>query len=146
MHRPPRQQTRGQSRADRRGAAADAAPSVFPDRSGQGFGERRLLMIKGYAATEPKGTLKPFEYDPGPLGETQVEIKVEYCGLCHSDLSMLDNEWGTSQYPLIAGHEIIGTVAAMGPYAKGLTVGQRAGLGWLADSCLTCEWCKSGNH
>ena len=59
---------------------------------------------------------------------------------------MLDNEWGISQYPLIAGHEIIGTVAAMGPHAKGLTVGQRVGLGWFADSCLTCEWCKSGNH
>jgi len=103
-------------------------------------------MIKGYAATEPKGTLKPFAYDPGPLGETQVEIKVEYCGLCHSDLSMLDNEWGTSQYPLIPGHEIIGTVAAMGPHAKGLMVGQRVGVGWFADSCLTCEWCKSGNH
>jgi len=103
-------------------------------------------MIKGYAATEPKGTLKPFAYDPGPLGDAQVEIKVEYCGLCHSDLSMLDNELGTSQYPLIAGHEIIGTVAALGPHAQGLTVGQRAGLGWFADSCLTCEWCKSGNH
>ncbi len=103
-------------------------------------------MIKGYAATEPKGALQPFAYDPGPLGDAQVEIKVEYCGLCHSDLSMLDNELGTSQYPLIAGHEIIGTVAALGPHAQGLTVGQRAGLGWFADSCLTCEWCKSGNH
>ena len=95
-------------------------------------------MIKGFAATEPKGTLKPFAYDPGPLRDAQVEIKVEYCGLCHSDLSMLDNEWGFSQYPLIAGHEIIGTIAALGPYAKGLTVGQRVGLGWFADSCLTC--------
>jgi alcohol/geraniol dehydrogenase (NADP+) len=103
-------------------------------------------MIKGYAATEPGGTLKPVEFDPGPLGENQVEIEVEYCGLCHSDLSMLDNEWGISQYPLVAGHEIIGTVAALGPYAKGFTVGQRVGLGWFADSCLTCEWCKSGNH
>ena len=72
-------------------------------------------MIKGYAATEPGGPLKPFEFDPGPLGDNQVEIKVEYCGLCHSDLSMLDNEWGISQYPLVAGHEIIGTIAAMGP-------------------------------
>ena len=103
-------------------------------------------MIKGYAATGPGGKLQPFEYDPGPLGANQVEIKVEYCGVCHSDLSMLDNEWGVSQYPLIAGHEIIGTVVALGPYAKGLTLGQRVGLGWFADSCLTCEWCKSGNH
>ncbi len=103
-------------------------------------------MSKGYAVTEPRGTLQPLEFDPGPLGDTEVEIKVEYCGLCHSDLSMVDNEWGISQYPLIPGHEIVGSVAAMGPHAKGLTVGQRVGLGWFADSCLTCEWCKSGNH
>jgi uncharacterized zinc-type alcohol dehydrogenase-like protein len=103
-------------------------------------------MFKGYAATEPGGKLTPFEFDPGPLKDNQVEIKVEYCGLCHSDLSMLDNEWGMSQYPLIPGHEIIGTIAALGPNARGLTVGQRVGVGWFADSCLTCEWCKSGNH
>lgn len=103
-------------------------------------------MIKGYAATKPGGSLEPFEFDPGPLGDNQVEIKVEYCGLCHSDLSMLANAWGVSQYPLIPGHEIVGTVAAMGPHAEGLTLGQRVGLGWFADSCLTCEWCKSGNH
>jgi uncharacterized zinc-type alcohol dehydrogenase-like protein len=103
-------------------------------------------MITGYAATKPGGTLKPFEFDPGPLGDTEVEIKVEYCGLCHSDLSMVDNEWGMSQYPLIPGHEIIGTVAAKGPRAQGVALGQRVGLGWFADSCLSCEWCKSGNH
>ncbi len=103
-------------------------------------------MIKGYAATEPRGTLQPFEFDPGPLGDNQVEIKVEYCGLCHSDLSILNNEFGVSRYPLVPGHEIIGTVVAMGSCAKGITAGQRVGLGWFADSCLTCEWCKSGNH
>ena len=103
-------------------------------------------MIKGYAVTEPGGPLKPFEYDPGPLEGSQVEVKVEYCGLCHSDLSVVDNEWGISRYPVIPGHEVIGTVAALGPYARGLTVGQRVGVGWFADSCLTCEWCVSGNQ
>jgi alcohol/geraniol dehydrogenase (NADP+) len=103
-------------------------------------------MIKGYAVTEPKGKLQPFEFDPGPLVGNQVEIQVEYCGLCHSDLSMVDNDWGISQYPFIPGHEIIGTVAAMGPNARGLEIGQRVGLGWFADSDLICEWCKSGNH
>jgi uncharacterized zinc-type alcohol dehydrogenase-like protein len=103
-------------------------------------------MINGYAATEPGGRLQPFEFDPGPLKDNEVEIKVEYCGLCHSDLSMLDNEWGLSRYPLVPGHEIVGTVAALGSHAQGFTVGQRVGVGWFADSCLTCEWCKSGNH
>jgi alcohol/geraniol dehydrogenase (NADP+) len=103
-------------------------------------------MMTGYAATKPGGPLEPFEFDPGPLGDTEVEIQVEYCGLCHTDLSMVDNEFGISRYPLVPGHEIIGTVLAMGSCAQGITLGQRVGLGWFADSCLTCEWCKSGNH
>jgi uncharacterized zinc-type alcohol dehydrogenase-like protein len=103
-------------------------------------------MARGYAATEPGGALREFEFDLGPLGDSQVEIKVEYCGLCHSDLSMLNNDWGTTQYPLVPGHEVVGTVEAVGPQAKGLSVGQRVGLGWFASSCLACEWCKSGNH
>jgi len=103
-------------------------------------------MIRGYAASEPGGKLEPFEYDPGPLGGDEVEIEVEFCGLCHSDLSMVDNDWGMSQYPLIPGHEVIGTVAALGAQAKGLALGQRVGLGWHADSCMACEWCRTGNH
>ncbi len=103
-------------------------------------------MIKGYAAKEPGGRLEPLQFDPGPLADAQVEIKVEYCGLCHSDLSMVDNELGISRYPLVPGHEIIGTVTAMGPCAQGFTEGQRVGVGWFADSCQTCEWCQSGNN
>jgi uncharacterized zinc-type alcohol dehydrogenase-like protein len=104
------------------------------------------IMVKGYAATEPGGELKAFEYELGPLGDHQVDIKVEYCGICHSDLSMLDNDWGLTQYPFVPGHEIVGRVDAIGAKAKGVTVGQRVGLGWYAGSCMTCEWCMSGNH
>ncbi len=103
-------------------------------------------MVKGYAATEPGGELKAFEYELGPLGDYQVDIKVEYCGICHSDLSMLDNDFGLTQYPFVPGHEIVGRVDAIGANAKGVTVGQRVGLGWYAGSCMTCEWCMSGNH
>jgi uncharacterized zinc-type alcohol dehydrogenase-like protein len=103
-------------------------------------------MVKGYATTEPGEALTEFEYDLGPLGDSQVEIKVEYCGLCHSDLSMLNNDWGTTQYPFVPGHEVVGTVEAAGPHAKGISLGQRVGLGWFASSCLACEWCKSGHH
>ena len=103
-------------------------------------------MVKGYAATEPGGELKAFEYEVGPLGDHQVDIKVEYCGICHSDLSMLDNDFGLTQYPFVPGHEIVGRVDAIGAKAKGVTVGQRVGLGWYAGSCMTCEWCMSGNH
>ncbi|AOW98818.1 zinc-binding alcohol dehydrogenase [Moorena producens PAL-8-15-08-1] len=98
-------------------------------------------MIQAYAAHEPGGELKPFEYDPGVLGEQEVEINVEYCGICHSDLSMLDNEWGLTQYPFIPGHEVVGTVAALGEKVTTLQVGQRVGLGWFSKSCMTCECC-----
>lgn len=103
-------------------------------------------MIRAYAADEPGGELKPFEYDPGVLGEEEVEINVEYCGICHSDLSMLDNEWGLTQYPFIPGHEVVGTVAALGEKVTTLQVGQRVGLGWFSKSCMTCECCMSGDH
>ncbi len=100
----------------------------------------------GYAATDAKGTLKPFEFDLGELGPEEVEIKVSHCGVCHSDLSMLDNEWGMSKYPFVPGHEAVGTVVAMGHEAKGLEIGQRVGIGWSAYSCLSCHECLSGDH
>jgi uncharacterized CHY-type Zn-finger protein len=105
-----------------------------------------MSTIHAYAATAPHKTLQPFEFDPGDLGSDQVEIKVTHCGICHSDLSMLDNEWGMSQFPLVPGHEAVGTVLALGENAKGLKVGQRVGIGWSAYSCLHCHECLSGDH
>ncbi len=103
-------------------------------------------MIKAYAAQAPGEALQPFEYDPGPLNEQDVEIQVEYCGLCYSDLSMLNNDWGITQYPFVPGHEVVGTVATIGDRVTTLKVGQRVGLGWYSRSCMTCEWCMSGDH
>ena len=104
------------------------------------------MITKGFAATEAGGILKPFEYDLGPLGDHQVDVKVDYCGICYSDLSMLDNHWGMTQYPFVPGHEIVGTVEAMGSHVKNLTLGQRVGVGWSSGSCGSCEWCLTGNH
>jgi uncharacterized zinc-type alcohol dehydrogenase-like protein len=103
-------------------------------------------MTKGYAATKPGGRLDVFEYDLGPLGDHQVDVKVDYCGICYSDVSMLNNSWGMTQYPFVPGHEIIGTVEAFGAHVKGLTLGQSVGVGWNSGSCGTCEWCLTGNH
>ena len=99
-----------------------------------------------YAATSARGILEPFSFDPGELGPEEVEIKVSHCGICHSDLSMLDNDWGMSAYPFVPGHEVAGTVVATGENAKGLKVGQRVGVGWSAFSCLSCRECLSGDH
>ena len=104
------------------------------------------MNVKGYAASSPGGELKEFEYQLGVLGVNQVDIKVESCGICHSDLSMLDNEWGFTQYPFVPGHEVIGTVESVGENVKSIKKGQRVGLGWSSGSCMTCEWCMSGNH
>ncbi|HEY3900240.1 MAG TPA: NAD(P)-dependent alcohol dehydrogenase [Chthoniobacter sp.] len=105
-----------------------------------------MSTVHGYAASEAKGTLKPFEFDLGELGPEEVEVKVTHCGICHSDLSMLDNEWGMSKYPFVPGHEAVGTVVAMGHEAKGLEIGQRVGIGWSSYSCLSCHQCLSGEH
>jgi alcohol/geraniol dehydrogenase (NADP+) len=103
-------------------------------------------MIKAYAAYEPGGELKMFEYDPGDLGVNEVEINVHYCGICHSDLSMLDNEWGHSHYPVVAGHEIVGEISKIGAQVKNLTKGQSVGLGWNNGYCNECVPCLSGDQ
>lgn len=105
-----------------------------------------MSNIKSWAAMSAGAPLQPHEYDPGPLGAEEVEIAVDYCGICHSDLSMIDNAWGMTTYPLIPGHEVVGRVVAMGSHAKGLHVGQLVGLGWTAHSCMHCPTCLGGDH
>jgi len=103
-------------------------------------------MIRGYAAEEAGGALKPFEYDPGELRPGQVEVAVESCGICHSDLSMLNNDWGMSSYPFVPGHEVSGRVSALGEGVTHLREGQRVGVGWFTGSCMHCRQCLSGDH
>ena len=68
------------------------------------------MKVNAYAANEPNGKLEKFNYELGEIGSEEVDIKVSYCGFCHSDLSMINNEWGMTQYPIVAGHEIVGEV------------------------------------
>ena len=103
-------------------------------------------MIKAYAAFEPKSELRPFEYDPGPLKPNEVEIDVQYCGICHSDLSMIDNEWGMTRYPIVPGHEVVGQIAQVGAQVRQLHVGQTVGLGWNSGFCDDCAACRAGDH
>jgi alcohol/geraniol dehydrogenase (NADP+) len=103
-------------------------------------------MVKAFAATHAGGTLEPFEFELGPIGSDQIDIAVEHCGICHSDLSMLKNEWGISAFPLVPGHEVIGKISAVGEGVTHLHLGQRVGLGWHAGYCLTCNECLEGHH
>jgi uncharacterized zinc-type alcohol dehydrogenase-like protein len=90
--------------------------------------------------------LLPYKYDPGALRPNEVEIKISHCGVCHSDVHLIDNDWGMSKYPFVPGHEIVGTVVAVGSAVKDRTVGERVGVGWQADSCGICEWCRQGDE
>jgi len=105
-----------------------------------------MSTIKAYAASGPNAPFQPFEYDPGQLGAEEVEVAVEYCGICHSDLSMRNNEWGLTAYPFVGGHEIVGKVTAVGASARNLKVGQTVGVGWSSDSCMSCAQCLGGDH
>lgn len=102
--------------------------------------------IQGLAAHAAGAELLAYKYDPGTLGPHDVEIAVTHCGICHSDLHLINNDWGISQYPFIPGHEVIGTVKQVGAEVKSFAVGQRVGLGWQSNSCGICEWCTSGNE
>ncbi len=102
--------------------------------------------IQAYAASGPGERLKPFEYLPGPLPPESVELQVSHCGICYSDVAMLDNEWHQTAYPFVPGHEAVGTVVAVGNRVKALQVGEVAGVGWMAGSCMACPQCLSGNQ
>ena len=105
-----------------------------------------MSQIEGLAAHAAGAELLPYRYDPGNLGANEVEIAITHCGVCHSDLHLIANDWGISQYPFIPGHEVIGTVAAVGAEVRNFEAGQRAGLGWQSNSCGQCEWCTTGQE
>ena len=103
-------------------------------------------MVRGWAALEAGKPLVAHEYDAGPLGPDEVEVAVEHCGVCHSDLSIINNEWGFSKYPVVPGHEAVGRVVATGANVRGPKVGARVGVGWTAASCMHCRLCLSGDQ
>jgi uncharacterized zinc-type alcohol dehydrogenase-like protein len=99
-------------------------------------------IVSAYAALNAAEDLCLYQYSAKALGPLEVEIRISHCGICHSDLHLINNDWGVSSYPLVPGHEIIGTVAQFGSSVKSLQQGQRVGVGWLAGSCFECEQCR----
>lgn len=102
--------------------------------------------VNAYAASDAGSQLEKFSYDLGDLSPNEVEIDILYCGLCHSDLSMIDNQWGISQFPLVAGHEIIGKVSALGSNVRNVQKGMNVGLGWHSGYCGHCSSCNVGDQ
>jgi alcohol/geraniol dehydrogenase (NADP+) len=110
------------------------------------IGNPIMAKIKAYAVTKPDSPLVTYEYEPGPLRPDDVEIAVSHCGLCHSDLSVLHGDWGPTQYPFVPGHEVVGTIAAVGANVTTRKVGDRVGFGWFSGSCMHCKQCMGGDH
>lgn len=102
--------------------------------------------INAYAVMEAGGDFETYQYDAGELGAGEVEIDVLYCGICHSDVSMVNNEWGMSAYPLVAGHEVIGRIAAVGSDVSTFSKGDTVGLGWHSGYCGSCHACNTGDE
>ncbi len=105
-----------------------------------------MTTFTGYAAPAAGEKLKKQDFTPGPLKDDEVELDVIACGICHSDISMIDNDWGMSSYPLVPGHEVIGRISQVGANVSHLKEGQIVGVGWFWRACLTCNQCMSGKH
>jgi uncharacterized zinc-type alcohol dehydrogenase-like protein len=106
------------------------------------------LATQAYAVERPGGPVRVLEYEPAPLGALEVEVAVTHCGVCHTDVGMVDDEWGVSAYPVVAGHEAIGVITALGDAVDRtrLSIGQRVGVGATAGACFACEWCLDGRQ
>ncbi len=102
------------------------------------------MSIQCWAAMAAKQSLQPFSYEPREIGPLDLEIAITHCGLCHTDIHLINDDFGWDGFPLVPGHEIIGTVRAAGPAVSRFTAGQRVGVGWQRSSCMDCEWCARG--
>lgn len=104
------------------------------------------MRVQAFAALVAKAPLVPFSYEAAPLGDTDVEIEVSHCGLCHSDVHLIDDAWNRSTYPLVPGHEVVGRVSAVGRAVGHLAVGARVGVGWQRSACFACDRCFAGHE
>lgn len=104
------------------------------------------MKTTGYAAPRRGAALELIEYELPPLAPEHVQIRISHCGICHSDIHLIDDDWGMSRFPFVPGHEILGAVSAVGSAVKHLREGDRVGVGWQSDSCGECEWCRKGDE
>lgn len=105
-----------------------------------------MLSTHGYAAITAKATLQPFEFARRDVGHHDLLIAITHCGICHSDIHQARDEWGGSIFPMVPGHEIVGTVAGIGSGVKNFRAGDRVGVGCFVDSCRTCTACREGSE
>src|SRR5215468_193576 len=104
------------------------------------------LPSKAYAAQSPTSGLAPFSFSRRTPGPHDVLIQIRYCGVCHTDIHFVRNDWGISIYPLVPGHEIVGVVSGVGQNVRKFKAGDVVGVGCFVDSCRDCENCKAGRQ
>ncbi len=105
-----------------------------------------MLSAKGYAVHSATSAFEPFSFERREPGPRDVQIDIEYCGICHSDIHQARGEWGNSTYPMVPGHEIVGRVTRVGADVRKFKVGDMAGVGCFVDSCRQCESCREGEE
>jgi uncharacterized zinc-type alcohol dehydrogenase-like protein len=103
-----------------------------------------MLSTQGYAAMTAKAPLQPFSFERREVGSLDVLITITHCGICHSDIHQARDEWGSSIFPMVPGHEIVGIITKVGSAVKQFHVGETAGVGCFVDSCRTCPACREG--
>jgi uncharacterized zinc-type alcohol dehydrogenase-like protein len=103
-----------------------------------------VIATKAYAAQSPTAPLAPWNFERRDVGDHDVQFDILYCGVCHSDLHQIRNDWFPGIFPMVPGHEIVGRVVRVGSQVKKFKAGDLAGVGCLVDSCRTCENCREG--
>lgn len=103
-----------------------------------------MIAAKAYAAQNPAAPLTPWNFERREVGPHDVRFDILYCGVCHSDLHQVRNDWFPGIFPMVPGHEIVGRVVKVGDHVKKFKVGDLAGTGCLVDSCRTCDNCREG--
>jgi len=101
-----------------------------------------MIATKGYAAQSPTTNLAPWNFERREVGPHDVQFEILFCGVCHSDLHQIKNDWFPGIFPMVPGHEIVGRVVKVGDHVKNFKVGDLAGTGCMVDACMVCENCK----
>jgi uncharacterized zinc-type alcohol dehydrogenase-like protein len=103
-----------------------------------------MVKSKGYAAQTPTTDLAPWNFERREVGPHDIQIEIKYCGVCHSDLHQIKDEWFPGIFPMVPGHEIVGVITKAGEHVKRFKTGELAGVGCMVDSCRVCENCQQG--
>ncbi|MGB9125700.1 MAG: alcohol dehydrogenase catalytic domain-containing protein, partial [Nitrosotalea sp.] len=103
-----------------------------------------MIPVIGYAANQAKSPLTPFAFQRREPRDCDVVIDIQYCGICHTDIHQVNDEWGGSVFPMVPGHEIVGTVSQVGKKVSQYKIGDRVGVGCFVDSCRKCIPCSKG--